>query len=208
MLARVCQLEKELGGMLGSTDPMRQVEEARRVIHGLNGRESQSLRLKLDEVEVAVRRGGSSRFEWVDSVLVKAIVEGQWVVFENANLCNPSILDRLNPLLEEGNHSLCINEQGLTEGDKLRDIKAHPDFRSIFVINSHTLLDLGKDVSRALRNRCLQVSLFYQSTEDAQELTGDQRIIDTRLMQLQTDLKPVRDYHLEHKLTSYFQDLQ
>ena len=85
--------------------------------------------------------GGSSRFEWVDSVLVKAIVEGEWAIFENANLCNPSILDRLNPLLEEGNTSLCINEQGLTAGDKLRDIKAHPDFRSIFVVSAHSLFD-------------------------------------------------------------------
>ena len=46
------------------------------MIHGLHGKEAQSLRLKLDDVEVSVRRGGSSRFEWVDSVLVKAIVEG------------------------------------------------------------------------------------------------------------------------------------
>lgn len=46
---------------------------------------------------------GASRFEWVDSVLIQAVTEGDWAVFENANLCNPSILDRLNPLLEEGN---------------------------------------------------------------------------------------------------------
>jgi midasin len=46
----------------------------------------------------------------VDSVLVNAIEDGQWAIFENANLCNPSILDRLNSLLEEGNHSLSINE--------------------------------------------------------------------------------------------------
>ena len=59
---------------------------------------------------VKIIKKGMSRFEWVDSILIKAIVQGEWVVFENANLCNPSILDRLNPLLEEGNNSLCINE--------------------------------------------------------------------------------------------------
>ena len=52
---------------------------------------------------VKVNMKGSSRFEWVDSVLVKAICDGEWAVFENANICNPSVLDRLNPLLEEGN---------------------------------------------------------------------------------------------------------
>ena len=91
---------------------------------------------------------------------------------------------------------MCINEQGLTDGDQLRDIRAHPAFRSIFVINSHTLLDLGKDVSRALKNRCLQITLNYQAAQDSASETplGDQRVIDTRLMQLKTDLAPVRDY--------------
>jgi midasin len=119
------------------------------------------LQAKYIQLERSVTRGSTSGFEWVDSVLVKSIVEGEWAVFENANLCNPSILDRLNPLLEEGNHSLCINEQGLVEGDQMRDIKAHPQFRSIFVIDSHTLFDLGKDVSRALKNRCLQITINY-----------------------------------------------
>ena len=68
---------------------------------------------------------GQSRFEWVDSVLVDAIVHGEWVIFENANLCNPSILDRLNSLLEEGNQSLSINEQGLVKGNQLREVMAH-----------------------------------------------------------------------------------
>lgn len=53
----------------------------------------------------------------MDSVLVSSIERGDWVIFENANLCNPSILDRLNSLLEEGNAALSINEQGLVQGD-------------------------------------------------------------------------------------------
>ena len=125
-----------------------------------------NLEARLHEIEHIIKRGGASRFEWVDSVLVKSIVEGEWAIFENANLCNPSILDRLNPLLEEGNTSLCINEQGLVDGDQLRDIKANDAFRSVFVISSHSLVDHGKDVSRALRNRCLQISINYLSESD------------------------------------------
>ena len=53
--------------------------------------------------QVAICKRGVSKFEWVDSVLVNAISEGEWAIFENANICNASILDRLNPLLEEGN---------------------------------------------------------------------------------------------------------
>ena len=40
-------------------------------------------------------------FEWIDSILVNAIQQGDWVVLSDANLCNPSVLDRLNSLMEE-----------------------------------------------------------------------------------------------------------
>jgi len=114
-----------------------------------------------------------SRFEWVDSVLVKAIEQGEWVIFENANLCNPSILDRLNSLLEEGNNTLSINEQGMVGGDELREVRAHPDFRPIFLMTKKTLNDQGRDVSRALRNRCLQIDVELRSAQDPTGLEED-----------------------------------
>jgi len=124
--------------------------------------------------------------------LIQSIVQGEWAIFENANLCNPSILDRLNPLLEEGNNSLCINEQGLIEGDKLRDIKAHANFRAIFVISEHSLVDQGKDVSRALKNRCLQIHVRYEPQCNASEslLGTEVKILERgeQLMQMSWDL--------------------
>jgi midasin len=72
----------------------------------------------------ATSQSSSSRFEWEDSVLVKAIEKGHWISLDNANLCNPSILDRLNGLLEEGNGTLSMNEQGLVK-DKLREVRSH-----------------------------------------------------------------------------------
>lgn len=39
---------------------------------------------------------------WVDGALARAIAHGGWVLLDNANLCNPTVLDRLNPLLEPG----------------------------------------------------------------------------------------------------------
>ena len=36
----------------------------------------------------------------MDGVLARAIMHGGWVLMDNANLCNPTVLDRLNPLLE------------------------------------------------------------------------------------------------------------
>lgn len=58
-------------------------------------------------------------------MLVQAVEQGHWTAIENANLCNPSVLDRLNGLFEEGASSLPINEQGLVNS-KLREVEKHP----------------------------------------------------------------------------------
>ena len=69
----------------------------------------------------------SCRFEWIDGALTRAVEEGRWVLLDNANLCNPTVLDRLNPLLEpEGR--LLLNEAGSADG-RPRILRAHPDFR-------------------------------------------------------------------------------
>lgn len=38
------------------------------------------------------RRPHSVKFEWVTGVLIKAIENGEWIVLENANLCNPTVM--------------------------------------------------------------------------------------------------------------------
>ena len=53
----------------------------------------------------------AAQFDWVESVLVNAMEKGHWLLIEDANRCNPSILDRLNGLLEE-NGKLEIGEKG------------------------------------------------------------------------------------------------
>lgn len=68
-----------------------------------------------------------ARFEWVDGALTRAIEHGQWVLLENANLCNPAVLDRLNSLLEPGG-SLLLNEAGTVQG-RARVLQPHADFR-------------------------------------------------------------------------------
>lgn len=37
------------------------------------------------------RRRYSVKFEWVTGLLIKAIENGEWIVLENANLCNPTV---------------------------------------------------------------------------------------------------------------------
>ncbi|VDQ00019.1 unnamed protein product [Trichobilharzia regenti] len=80
------------------------------------------------------QREAGGLFEWVDSPLVKGIIDGSWVLIENAQLCSPSTLDRLNSLLEP-NGELLLSERGLDANGKLITLKAHPDFRLILAVD-------------------------------------------------------------------------
>ena len=92
----------------------------------------------------------AGRFEWVDGKFLEAVEHGGWVVLDNVNLCEPTVLDRLNPLFENGG-VLQVNEQGLLDGE-VRTIKPHPDFRLFMV------MDPGSgEISRAMRNRGLEI---------------------------------------------------
>ncbi|WOL06186.1 midasin isoform X3 [Canna indica] len=98
----------------------------------------------------------SVNFEWVSGVLIKAIENGEWVVLENANLCNPTVLDRINSLFEP-NGSIIINECGLSDGKPLV-LNAHPKFRMFLTVDPK-----NGEVSRAMRNRGVEIFLMEPS---------------------------------------------
>jgi midasin len=50
--------------------------------------------------------------EWIDGSLLTALEEGHWMLLDNVNFTNPTVLDRLNPLLEKDG-VLLVNECGL-----------------------------------------------------------------------------------------------
>ncbi|KAI7686190.1 hypothetical protein KC353_g20668, partial [Hortaea werneckii] len=119
----------------------------------------QSLRLPqlsklLDTIEQCSTAIDKARFEWTDGMLVEALVEGKWLILDNANLCSSSVLDRLNSLLEP-NGALIINEHTEEDGSP-RVIRPHPEFR-IFLVTDPRYGEL----SRAMRNRA--VELFVPS---------------------------------------------
>lgn len=107
-------------------------------------------------------------FEWFDGLLVKAVEQGYWLVLDNANLCSPSVLDRLNSLLET-NGSLIINECSLPDGQP-RVLKPHKDFRLFLTMNPK----FG-ELSRAMRNRGVEIflnDLNERGTEFDMKLLG------------------------------------
>eukprot|EP00736_Rhodelphis_marinus_P003990 Rmarinus@m.5335 len=112
----------------------------------------------------AKKSSSSGRFEWRDGVLVTAARRGDWVVLDNANLCPPAVLDRLNPLLEP-NGTLSLPERGLLNGE-VETIRPHPNFRLFMVLDSRY-----GEVSRAMRNRGIELCLLPPSEEEALSVT-------------------------------------
>lgn len=120
-----------------------------------------------DEVQALLHRvrqlssvvTSSCQFEWVDGPLVRAIKRGHWVVLDGANLCNPSVLDRLNSLCEPGG-VLVLSERGYVNG-AVQTLKPHPNFR-MFMISDPRYGEL----SRAMRNRGIEVSLAASFTSE------------------------------------------
>ncbi|KAJ1981391.1 AAA ATPase midasin, partial [Dimargaris xerosporica] len=105
------------------------------------------------QLQTLERQGVRGKFEWIDGVLITALEQGHWLLIDNANLCNPSVLDRLNSLLEP-NGSLAIHERGLVGGE-IKVVTPHPKFRLFMTCNPQ----FG-ELSRAMRNRGLELALL------------------------------------------------
>ena len=99
----------------------------------------------------SVSSNGRISFEWMDSVLVRAIKNGEWLLLDDANLCNSSVLDRLNGLLET-NGVLVVGERGCSEDGKVPTVVPHPDFRLFLTMNPQ-----HGELSPAIRNRGVEI---------------------------------------------------
>ena len=106
-----------------------------------------------------------ARFEWVDGILVKALKQGKWLVLDNANLCSPAVLDRLNSLLEP-NGFLSINEHRSSDGSA-RVVKPHPRFRLFMTMNPR-----HGELSQAMRNRSIELFMSVQSPSPVLNVLG------------------------------------
>ena len=120
------------------------------------------IKTKLDKVVQQSNRvvGISSSggcFEWVDSLLVKALRHGHWLLVDNVNLCSSSVLDRLNGLLEPGGH-LALSERGVIDGN-IPVVQPHPQFRLFLAMDPR-----HGEISRAMRNRGIE--LFLPGSEE------------------------------------------
>ena len=138
------------------------------------------------DVTPSTLRSAGGAFEWVDGDLVRALELGEWVLLDNANYCPGSVLDRLNALLEKGG-VLVVNEAGLQEG-KPKIVHPHPDFRLFLTVDATN----GGEVSRAMRNRCIELSLQAPSSHTLRPPT----VVPRALTSLSAAIKSPED--LQH----------
>lgn len=106
-----------------------------------------------------------ARFEWVDGILVKAMKQGKWMVLDNANLCSPAVLDRLNSLLEPKGF-LSINEHRNPDGST-QIVKPHPHFRLFMTMDPR-----HGELSRAMRNRSVELFIPADSLSPVVNVSG------------------------------------
>ncbi|KAF6004501.1 AAA ATPase midasin [Cyanidiococcus yangmingshanensis] len=114
----------------------------------------------------------AARFVWQPSRLLQAIQQGHWVLLRHVEALSPALVDRLNPLLEEGVTHFSVPEAPLEQHDGTSEqecttrtsgrsdanaIVVHPQFRIFLTVTTTTTTDsMGfAGVSEALQNRCL-----------------------------------------------------
>lgn len=132
---------------------------------------------KSQELEERLAEASTVKFKWFDGLLVQAVSKGDWLVLDNANLCNPSVLDRLNSLMET-NGSLIINECSEEDGSP-RVLQPHPNFRLFLTVDPKY-----GELSRAMRNRCVEIylnSLDDRATSFDRLCLGVQRTKETEV---------------------------
>ncbi|KAG0659837.1 hypothetical protein C6P45_001730 [Maudiozyma exigua] len=115
-----------------------------------NDSDFENLNERIDKLSEIIAKETAVKFEWFDGMLVRAVEQGHWLVLDNANLCSPSVLDRLNSLLETDG-SLLINECSQENGEP-RVLRPHKNFRLFITMNPKY-----GELSRAMRNRGIEI---------------------------------------------------
>lgn len=111
-------------------------------------------------VENTVTLNTGGHFEWVDSKIVKSLKYGQFICLEHVNLCSSAVLDRLNSVFEP-NGSLLISEKGVSIDNEPDVVTKHENFCAFL-----TLDPKNGEISRAMRNRCIELNFNKESYSD------------------------------------------
>ncbi|KAE9591036.1 putative cobaltochelatase [Lupinus albus] len=105
---------------------------------------------------------GSGKLVFNEGVLVKAVRNGYWIVLDELNLAPSDVLEALNRLLDD-NRELFVPELQIT-------IQAHPDFMLFATQNPPTFYGGRKMLSRAFRNRFVEIHVGEIPDDELSEI--------------------------------------
>ena len=149
--SKLVQLQMRLSRIQDDKLDLKELEAIVEDYQSVTGNEDWKHRLK------SLEEHGKIGFEWMDSVLIRAVKNGDWLLLDDANLCNSAVLDRLNSLLEP-NGVLVVGERGCSDEDGTVPIVVpHPNFRLFLTINP-----LHGELSPAIRNRGVEIFIDSQ----------------------------------------------
>ncbi|KAK5118353.1 hypothetical protein LTR62_002866 [Meristemomyces frigidus] len=106
--------------------------------------------------------GTDGRLHFQEGVLVKALRAGHWIVLDELNLAPTDVLEALNRLLDD-NRELLVPETQET-------IRPHPDFMLFATQNPAGLYGGRKTLSRAFRNRFLELHFDDIPVDELQDI--------------------------------------
>ncbi|XP_029647301.1 midasin-like [Octopus sinensis] len=147
----------------------------------------------------------SNTFEWINSTLVRALQSGDWLLVENVNFCNPSVLDRLNALLEPSG-VLTVSERGVIDGE-VPEIAPHSNFRLFFTMDPKY-----GNISRAMRNRGVEIYILedpagVENLNSEFSLCNSDGSIRTSRAQFPTASLPLIQQYCSYPLLTHAQHL-
>ncbi|KAN0037183.1 hypothetical protein ACTFIV_002519 [Dictyostelium citrinum] len=148
----------------------------------------QDVRQQIQRIKSIEKESVTGCFEWIDGLLIKALETGAWILIDNVNFCNPTVLDRLNPLLEQDG-VLMLNERGMVDG-QVKVVKPHPNFR-IFL----TMDDKKGEISRAMRNRGIEIYMPADQMETPSNNHDNQQLLTALGIPLESLTRTMIDFH-------------
>ncbi|CAF1151526.1 unnamed protein product, partial [Rotaria sordida] len=112
---------------------------------------------------------------WQNGAVTTAYTTGQWVLLDNLSVAESSVLERLNPVLEQ-NPMLCLTEKG-----EINEQKMHPDYQMIATMTppdsrqqSHSNISgASSELSPALYNRfgiVHMMDISFSMTDNSSEI--------------------------------------
>jgi len=153
-------------GKLLEESLLEQIRALLDVISRFSSHDSEALSRVRDRLESVPISDGAA-FRWTRSELVRAAERGDWVLLRNVNQIPHAVLDRLNPLLEKPGEESILAEAPPDDNGDPQVFRPHPNFRLFMTMDPR-----NGDISKALRNRCVEIAMADKARASADNLSA------------------------------------